>query len=340
MQDAPTLIDTDGGVDDALALIFAMAWEQLRFSHVTTVHGNIPVDQATRNVVRVINLCRPEPAITFAAGCSEPLATAPTFAHDVHGPDGLGGVTTRAPRPARDRPDPRHARRDDRGAVRVILDFCEKSRGDGRIICIGPLTNLALAYEAAPEIVSRMSEVVIMGGAVHGRGNITPHAEFNFFADPLAAKIVLESAIPKRLAPLELCERHPLHRQDIARMGQRFPSRIAEFIEAISQGYADFYQRVAGLDGFYPHDVITVAAADRDIVKDAESHHLTVSLEEADRGAVVAGSHDGAPTEVCTELHGEAFAQMLNAHLWIAWNQGGVTQTEQARRLAAATGEL
>ncbi len=181
------LIDTDPGQDDAIAIWLALAASsQLDVLALTTVAGNVPVAQGTINAIRLCDAAGA--ALTrIYAGADRPLLVPLETAEFVCGPDGLDGAV--------DLPEPRRSA-DAGHAAQAIVDLLRRApAGDVTICALGPLTNLALAFRLAPDILPKIREIVMMGGAMH-LGNITPAAEFNIYVDPHAAAIVFASGVP------------------------------------------------------------------------------------------------------------------------------------------------
>jgi purine nucleosidase len=173
------IIDCDPGIDDALALVFAHGSPGLRLCGVTTVAGNVPLDQTTANALRVADFVGIQD-VPVVAGSPVPLLRPGGLdARQVHGASGLGGALLAAPS---SRPAAGHA-------VDFLTDTISAAPGEITLIAIGPLTNIALAVRREPRLVSWVRDFVIMGGSA-GRGNTTPAAEFNIAADPEAAAIV------------------------------------------------------------------------------------------------------------------------------------------------------
>lgn len=197
----PLILDTDGGIDDAQALVMLIA-HGLRPMAVTTVFGNVTLANASRNMRAVLTLCGAT-EIPVIAGADRPLAQPIVHATHVHGEDGLAG----APIPAELPPlDPRNA-------VTFLAETLAAAATSGDrvdLLMIGPLTNLALALRLRPGIAAGIGMLTIMGGTLFGRGNTTPAAEFNIFADPEAADIVLRADIPTRIVPWEPCMTHTI----------------------------------------------------------------------------------------------------------------------------------
>lgn len=257
MTARPVIIDTDGGVDDALAILLAGAAPELDIRAITTVFGNVGLAQATKNVALVLEVAGRGGAVEIAAGHVRPLLRTIVDAEAVHGADGLGGVTLA--------PDSEWAGGTGTSpdlachAPERLIAAARAHGADLGIVAVGPLTNLAAAWLAAPEVMAGIGDLVIMGGAVSGKGNVTATAEFNFFCDPEAAAIVMASAMPKTLVPLELTHQALLTREEVRRWGAAHESAGARFVAAITGHYMDFYRKKIGHDGCHPHDALAVA---------------------------------------------------------------------------------
>src|SRR5437899_6215094 len=189
---SPVLIDTDPGIDDALALLLAWSSPEISVEAVTTVAGNVPVEQGMVNVFRLLALRQPTPRPVIAMGAAEPLARALVTGQRYHGEDGLGDLANwpETPKPPLE-PD----------AVSVIIDQARRSQRLLTLVALGPLTNLALTLKADAGAVSLIGRIVAMGGAVDVPGNFTPTAEFNMYVDPQAAHRVLAARLPLHLVP-------------------------------------------------------------------------------------------------------------------------------------------
>jgi purine nucleosidase len=194
------ILDTDGGVDDAQALLLLIANGRPPDA-ITTVFGNVDLDTATDNVLAVLAVAGV--AIDVHKGAHEPLEQEIIHAREVHGEDGLGG----APRPAT---IAEIAGSDAAGFLVSELSIAATTGRPIDLLFIGPLTNLAMALQAAPGIVRGIGRLTIMGGTVYGRGNTTPAAEFNIFADPEAAAIVFSAEVDTVVVPWEPCVAHSI----------------------------------------------------------------------------------------------------------------------------------
>lgn len=180
------IIDCDPGLDDAVALFLAFAArEQLIVLGVTTVAGNVPLRLTSRNACIIRELAH-RPHVPVYAGCPRPILRAPVTAEDFHGESGLGGLFPFEP------DAPVHGQH----AVSYLVESLREAIDPMTLIITGPMTNVALALVQAPDIASKIEQIVIMGGADTEGGNITPQAEFNIYADPHAAEIVYTSGVP------------------------------------------------------------------------------------------------------------------------------------------------
>ena len=209
----PFIFDTDGGVDDAQALLLLIA-HGCAPDIVTTVFGNVGLDQATENMLATLAVAGAD--IPVHKGADRPLVAPIIDAKYVHGEDGMGG----APRPK----VTQRAASDDAVGLMVEVFGGAAARGEkADIVLIGPLTNLALALGRDPAIVDGIGRVTIMGATLHGRGNTTPAAEFNIYADPEAAQVVFSAALDMVIVPWEPCVSHAMTGAAVDAMFDRLP---------------------------------------------------------------------------------------------------------------------
>ena len=210
------ILDTDGGVDDAQALLLLIGAGRAPHA-ITTVFGNVDLETATQNVLATLAVAGSD--IPVHMGAAQPLAQELIHARHVHGEDGLGG----APRP--------ETQADAAGSDGVGFLIGELLGAAARkekidLLCIGPLTNLAMALRLRPAITAGIGQLTIMGGTLHGRGNVTPAAEFNVYADPEAAAIVFRAAIDLVLVPWEPCLTHFLEGSEVDRLFAGLPESV------------------------------------------------------------------------------------------------------------------
>ena len=189
------IIDTDPGQDDAVAILLALASpDEIEVLGITAVAGNVPLSLTERNA-RIVCELAGRPDIAVYAGCDRPLKRKLVTAEHVHGKTGLDGPKL---------PEPKIKLQEKHG-VDFIIDTILQEPGNAVSLCpLGPLTNIASAILKQPKIVSRIKQIVLMGGAYFEVGNITPTAEFNIFVDPDAAKIVFEAGIDMVAMPLDV----------------------------------------------------------------------------------------------------------------------------------------
>lgn len=243
------IIDTDPGADDVIALLFAMASpEQLKIQALTTVAGNVPLAKTSRNA-RLAREWAKRPDIAIYAGAPRPLLRTPIYAADIHGSEGITGVKVHEPsQPLADGNAVDYL-------IRTLRAAPEKSV---TLAMLGPETNLALALTQAPDITRGLRELVLMGGAHFNGGNITPTAEFNVFADPHAAEIVLKSGVPITMLPLDLTHKVLTSPERIAKLrglGNQAGRTVADILDAYVQHDMQYY----GLPGGPVHDATVVA---------------------------------------------------------------------------------
>ena len=223
------VIDTDPGQDDAIAMLLALASPEIEVLGITTVAGNVPLPLTTRNALRVVELAgRTE--VPVHAGAARPLQRAPVTAEQVHGETGLDGPEL---------PEPTLAPREQHAVDFIVETLRREPAGSVTLCVLGPMTNLALAFARAPEIVPRVARIVAMGGGRFEGGNITPVAEFNIFADPHAAQAVLHAGAPVVLHPLDVTHRALTSRERIAAfrgLGTRPGIAVADML-AFAQVY-------------------------------------------------------------------------------------------------------
>ncbi|MBP2080071.1 ribonucleoside hydrolase RihC [Oceanobacillus polygoni] len=192
MNKKPIIIDTDPGIDDAVALAIALFNEELDVRLITTVNGNVSLEKVTYNTLRLLKFFNKE--IPVAKGASTPLIVDPVDASDIHGETGMDGYNFE---------EPDESLLLDEHAVNAMHKEIMSSEEKITLLPIGPLTNIALLFKLYPEVKENIAEIILMGGST-GRGNVSVMAEFNIYADPEAAKIVFSSGLPIVMAGLDV----------------------------------------------------------------------------------------------------------------------------------------
>ncbi len=285
------MVDTDVGVDDALALMMVLASPDVEVVGICGVAGNVGLDQVMRNIGVVLDAVGAPPVPVYR-GCATPLIGEHRDAGGVHGADGLGNTAfPPSSRPVAD--------------VHAALAIVEAGRtcADLTLLALGPLTNVALAFRLDPELPARLERLVVMGGTIRGQGNVTPAAEYNFWADPEAAHIVLNSGANLWLISWETTLDHliPWDRwEELVRL----PTPKARFVRAITGHIEGVLRHTFQLPGFTVPDPLAAAVAlAPEAVRRAERHAVQVEL---------CGHHCRGQTVV--DYHGVG-AEPPNAHV-------------------------
>jgi len=279
MAPRKVIIDTDPGQDDAVAILLALASpEDIDVLGLTIVAGNVPLDLTQKNARMVCELAG-KPETKVFAGCDHPLVHRLVTAEHVHGETGLNGP---------DLPDPVMPLQAAHG-VDFIIDTLRSEPSNTVTLCpLGPLTNIALAMRKAPDIIGRIQEIVLMGGAYFEVGNITPAAEFNIYVDPEAAAVVFGSGVPMVVMPLDVTHKALVtkSRNDAFRaLGTSVGVAVAEM--------TDFFERFDkekyGSEGAPLHDpCVTAYLIDPSLFS---GRHINVEIEtrsDLTRGMTVA----------------------------------------------------
>jgi purine nucleosidase len=260
------LFDTDPGIDDALAILLALASPELKVEGVSAVHGNCSVGQATTNALSVLELAGAK-HVPVARGFELPLVQPSLLAPETHGDSGLGYA--RLPDPAM-QPVAQHS-------VEFLINKIMSTPGEMTLVCIGPLTNVAVAIRKEPGIIKAVKEVIIMGGAIRHEGNSSPLAEFNVHVDPHAAHMVYHSGMPMTLVPLDVTYHCALTRQDVARL-QGIKSPIPRFVADSTRFYMEYHDEYQQIDGCIINDPLALALTFAPELCDYEEHYVDVDL--------------------------------------------------------------
>ena len=264
------ILDTDGGVDDAQALLLLIANGRAPDA-ITTVFGNVGLEAATRNILATLAVAGV--SVPVHMGADRPLIQPLIDARHVHGDDGLGG----APRPAATEGP---ASGDAAGFLRRTFRAAAARGEKADILMIGPLTNLALALRLEPSIEDGIGTLTVMGGTVYGRGNTTPAAEFNIFSDPEAAQIVFSAALHTVIVPWEPCMTHLIAGPEVNALFAAAPASPArEFSRAlagharggiVSRGHPDVM--------FFVDPMAAAVAVDPSIIRKSVTASVQVEL--------------------------------------------------------------
>lgn len=241
------ILDTDPGIDDALAILLALASPEVELLGLSIVHGNCTLAEAVANGLAILELGGGQ-HIPLFVGCDRPLLRPLTTAHETHGQRGLGYAQLP---PADLQPAREHA-------VDFIIRTALSAPGEITLVAVGPLTNVALALRKEPRLAGALREIVMMGSALRADGNVTPRAEFNVYADPHAAHIVFSSGIPLVIMPWDITRLVRLHESEVDRLAQ--PGKpIGRFIAEATRFYIEFHRRYFGYDGCAINDPAALA---------------------------------------------------------------------------------
>ncbi|MDM8533471.1 nucleoside hydrolase [Clostridiaceae bacterium HSG29] len=265
MKRKKVIIDCDPGYDDAIALILALLNDELDIKAINATAGNQTIDKTYKNVIRICNYL--DENMRIGKGVVKPLFNELSDASHVHGETGLDGVNI-----PNDIKMPKLET-----SIEVIKDIINESDDKITLIAIGPLTNIALFIINYPNLLGKIQEIIIMGGASF-IGNRTPSAEFNIFADAEAARIVFESKIPIVMAGLDVTEKSLIYESEfdeIAELG-----KVGKFAAEILRNYNKFYLTLEEkFNGVPVHDICAVAYAIDSSIFEGKEYHVDVECE-------------------------------------------------------------
>lgn len=304
------IIDTDPGADDVVALLLALASPQeLNVLAITTVAGNVRIDKTSRNA-RLAREWAGREDVPVYAGAGRPLVRMPIYAENIHGKEGLPGVQVHEPKKALAAGN----------AVQYLIDTLSNASPHSiTIAMLGPQTNLALALIQAPEITQGIKEVVVMGGAHFNGGNITPVAEFNLYADPDAARVVLASGVKLTYVPLDVTHKILTSDQRIKQI-EALNNQAGKLVSGILNEYVKADMVHYGLPGGPVHDASVIAWLLKPELFSGKSINVVIDNREGPGfGQTIADWYDtlGQPKNVFWVENGDAqgFFDLLTQRL-------------------------
>ena len=296
------VIDTDTGSDDAVALLMAARIPAAEVRAVTTVAGNVPLDQATRNALVTLEVAG-VPDVPVYAGLAKPLWRDLSTARQVHGQDGMSD--TSLPAPTRT-PSATHA-------VDALRQIAAQEPGRHLLVTLGPLSNIATALLLQPDLLTRFAGVVSMAGAFDGVGNVHAVGEYNVWADPEAAELVIEAPGLVTFVGWDIARRYavikPEDQETLRGLGP-----LGRFAVDINRCLDAFARTQSGLPGFDLPDPITMAVAiDDRVALEREHVHVDIGTDDTGRGGTFVDRRLGAePNAVVVSRADEVrFKQML-----------------------------
>jgi purine nucleosidase len=316
MKKRRIILDTDPGIDDALAILLALAAPEVELEALTVTFGNCSVDQGVANALSILELAQ-APHIPVAMGADRPLVQPLLLAPETHGNSGLGYAQLA---PATIKPDPTPA-------VNLLIEKVMANPGEMTIIAIGPLTNLALAVRIEPRLIQAVKEVFIMGGAIRHDGNTTPLAEFNTYCDPHATQIVFHSGISLTLVPLDVTYRVVFTPDDVDRLLE-IDSPLTRFIAESTRFYMEFHDEYQQIYGCVINDPLALAISYMPDLVETQELYVDVDISGGvSMGNTYADSYNLLGKEpnmqVALEVHPRLFLDYFLERIeWLAGTLG------------------
>lgn len=304
------IIDTDPGQDDAVAILLALASpDEIEILGITAVAGNVPLTLTARNA-RIVCELAGRPDIPVFAGCDRPLARTLVTAEHVHGKTGLDGPQL---------PEPTMPLQDQHAVSFLIETLRLEPPGTVTLCPLGPLTNIATAFRDAPDIIPRVAEIVLMGGAYFEVGNITPAAEFNIYVDPEAAKLVFDAGVPLVVMPLDVTHKALTTAPHIAGF-RAMGTHVGEMVAAWTDFFERFDKEKYGSEGAPLHDPCVIAYLLRPDLFSGRRINVEIEVESPlTRGMTVAdwwGVTDRAPNALFMgDVDADGFFDLLTKRI-------------------------
>ena len=296
-----TVIDTDPGIDDAIGILLALASPDFTIAGITTVAGNIGIETTTRNAGRLLAFAGRED-IPVLQGAAAPLSRVGPEPLNLHGEDGIGGVAL---------PDPAHPP-ESRHAVEWLADvLLDQPAGIVDVLALGPLTNLARLVQEQPEAAGRIGRIIAMGGAIHEHGNVGLRSEFNLWADPEAAAVVLASGLPVVLIPLDVTRRVRANREFVeilAASEKPMAGLVASLIES-------YFEAATHRESRPLHDPCVMLFALSPELFHCEHLELSVSTARNEQGGELAIAAGGASVQVAMRVNAQSVLELLARRL-------------------------
>jgi len=314
MKQHKVIIDTDPGVDDAMAIFAALAQREVDLLGLTTTYGNVSVAQASQNALTLLEMA--EVQLPVAQGAYQPLMREPVpFADFVHGVDGFGDQFLSQPL----------GQIASQSAAEFMVEQVMQQPNEVNLVCIGPLSNLAQALELEPQLPHKVKQVVIMGGTLDHRGNVSPVAEANIFADPHAADKVMAADWPLVMVGLDVTYQVVFDADLFADIAAK-NAKVGGFLQRAAEYYIDFYRNEHGVQGCHGHDLMALAYVINPDWFDTVSGPICVATEGVATGQTIMKRVAGASyfldnweqrpaQQACMQVEGEAILRLFRNSL-------------------------
>ncbi|MEM7069973.1 MAG: nucleoside hydrolase [Pseudomonadota bacterium] len=300
MQPHKVIIDTDPGVDDAMAILYACLDPEIELLGLTSIFGNVTTDIATRNALVLLEKAGQE--LPVARGADKPLVQdAKPVAWEVHGKQGFGNVPPINPAglPVSET------------AAEFICRVVNENPGEVTLCPVGPLTNIALALEHDPSIAEKVKGVTVMGGSLDEGGNVTPHAEANIWQDPHAAEIVFGAAWDVTLVGLDVTHQVVCTPDDFTSLVEPAP-KLGGFLNDAAQFYFQFHRDENGINGCHMHDPTAVISIVRPDLFSIDETPISVILDGEEIGRTYRTNTSERPAvKACLGIEVEAVRNLF-----------------------------
>ena len=269
------ILDTDPGIDDAMAIFFAFQSPDIEVLGLTTVYGNVPVTMAAQNALSLCELANID--IPVCKGVAMPwVGPESTYAHFVHGDDGFGNINHPAPK----------GQLDPRSSAEFIVEMARKYPGEITLVAVGPLGNLAMALRLEPELPKLLKAVNIMGGAAFVPGNVTPVAEANIWNDAYAAEIVFAADWDLNMFGLDVTYDLPFPPNFTQVLAEKNPT-LGGFVERASEFYTDFYSQGKDTRQCFFHDAFPIAYIVDPSLFELTEGNVRISTDSLNKGQTI-----------------------------------------------------
>ena len=276
------VFDTDPGIDDALALLLLAAAPELDLLAITVTHGNTSQEKCLTNALKLVELLGIT-HVPVARGAQEPLVKELSVAEETHGDGGLGYAVL----PESNLEPVAESAHD------LIIRLVNENPNQITLLCVGPMTNIALAFLKQPEIAKKVKRIVAMGGSIHYPGNSTPQSEYNVFCDPEAYDVVINAGIDFTLVPLDVTYQCLLTTQHIEQIISARPE-IKSFIKESTRFYIEFHAEYQGIQGCAINDPLAAAILIDPTLVENKEYFLSIDLSGGPSKAKTIADHYGA----------------------------------------------